>query len=264
KEKSSEPFYVERIILPDEKGQVVDQTPEANKERPDRAKFLSQFDNRVKEETRAPVVDDPSQAPPPSRRQMGQEPPKPKTPEEGSLLALRKDQGKQKVMEKESEPSWDDLTALSRRPENLSRPSASDDYLPDTKLGDRNLLNTREFLYYSYYARIKERLRMFWTPSVRRVMTRLYHAGHEFNRGELITKVRVTLNQDGSLTNIKILDGSGLRELDNIAIASFEKAAPFPNPPSGMIEENGNVYLRWDFILTTQAGTRLRVFVSQR
>src|SRR3990167_7929794 len=261
---SEEPMLVQRITLPEDQGQIVDQFPDANKERPDTAKFLSEFNNRADKETRAPLIGDPHQTPPPSKpRPEPKQPTAEPKPKSSTTLALEEKAEEKRTQEK-PKPSWEDLTTITPKEERPSQLSRSDDHLPETEVGDKTLLNTKEFVFYSYYARIKERLRMIWAPSLRPVLARLYYSGVEFDQGDLVTKVRVVLTRDGSLQSIRVLEGSGNREIDQVAVNSFEKAAPFPNPPSGMIEKDGNVYLRWDFILTTTGGPLLKVFISRQ
>ncbi|MCB0361740.1 MAG: energy transducer TonB, partial [Bdellovibrionales bacterium] len=64
-----------------------------------------------------------------------------------------------------------------------------------------------------------------------------------------ITRVLITLDKNGSLIQVQVLGQSGLVELDSAAVDAFRAAAPFPNPPQGMVEHDGNIRIRWDFIL---------------
>jgi protein TonB len=38
-------------------------------------------------------------------------------------------------------------------------------------------------------------------------------------------------------------------DLDSAAVEAFRQAAPFPNPPKGMVEADGTIKIRWDFVL---------------
>ena len=64
-----------------------------------------------------------------------------------------------------------------------------------------------------------------------------------------ITRVLITLDRNGTLVSIKIIGESGIGELDAAAVDAFRSASPFPHPPQGMIETDGNIHIRWDFIL---------------
>lgn len=259
KELEKAPIIVERIILPEDKGQVVDQIAEPNKEKPKDSKYLSEFDNKVEKESKAPIIAEPHRAPKPTPPQIAKRGVEEKTKKKEGEFILKDKKAPPK-------PTWEDLTALTTQqmPLQPSRPSSSDDYLPDTDTGDETNLNTKEFMFYTYFARIKERLRMYWTPALQAVLSRIYYGGQNVESGEFITKVHVTLTRDGSLQRITIVQGSGNQELDAVALQAFEKAAPFPNPPSGMIEKDGTVKLRWDFILTTNSGPALRLLLSRK
>ncbi len=64
-----------------------------------------------------------------------------------------------------------------------------------------------------------------------------------------VTKLVIVLNNKGDLVKIQVMDRSGLRDLDDAAIEAFKAAAPFPNPPKGMVEKDGKIRIKWDFIL---------------
>jgi protein TonB len=45
-------------------------------------------------------------------------------------------------------------------------------------------------------------------------------------------KVSFTINEDGTLKNVKILESSGYIHLDRAAVKTVKRASPFPKPPS--------------------------------
>ena len=64
-----------------------------------------------------------------------------------------------------------------------------------------------------------------------------------------VTQVLVTLNPEGELVKVEVLTQSGVMDLDSAAVEAFRQAAPFPNPPKGMVEADGTIKIRWDFVL---------------
>jgi protein TonB len=64
-----------------------------------------------------------------------------------------------------------------------------------------------------------------------------------------ITKLLIVLNPSGILMKVQVVSDSGVRDLDDAAIEAFKSAAPFPNPPQGIVDPDGTVKIRWDFIL---------------
>ena len=70
-----------------------------------------------------------------------------------------------------------------------------------------------------------------------------------------ITKIVIILDGQGTLQRVQVIGPSGLLDLDDAAVEAFRAAAPFPNPPKGIIESDGTVKIRWDFILEANAGS---------
>lgn len=131
--------------------------------------------------------------------------------------------------------------------------SQTNDYLKDVEVGLETVLNTREFKYYSYYTRIRKQLAQHWEGRVREKLTKLFKEGRApaaTNR-DRITKLMIVLNDKGTLVRVQVMGDSGIRDLDDAAIEAFRAAAPFPNPPKGIVEGDGTVKIRWDFVLET-------------
>ena len=134
--------------------------------------------------------------------------------------------------------------------ENPGEASQSDDYLKDVKTGMQTLLSTREFVYFSYYQRIKDQIRQYWEPGVREKVKIVYRQGRTIaSQKDRMTQLMVTLDSQGGLLKVEVLSSSGVQQLDDAAIEAFKSAAPFPNPPGGMVESDGTIKIRWDFIL---------------
>lgn len=66
------------------------------------------------------------------------------------------------------------------------------------------------------------------------------------------------LDEKGGIKKISRVSASGFDDVDEAAIEAFRKAAPFPNPPKGMMDADGFVRIRWDFILTVEASPRIQ------
>ncbi len=131
--------------------------------------------------------------------------------------------------------------------------SKTSDYLKDVDPGIETHLNAREFKYYSYYNRIRRQLSQYWEPKVREKMIKMFRTGRApaSTGQDRITKLMIVLNNQGRLMKVQLLGDSGVSDLDDAAIEAFRAAAPFPNPPKGIVEDDGTVKIRWDFILET-------------
>ncbi|WP_374001142.1 TonB family protein [Bdellovibrio bacteriovorus] len=134
-----------------------------------------------------------------------------------------------------------------------SEASQSNDYVKDVDRGLETLLNTREFKYYSYYNRIRKQLSQHWEGRVREKLSKMFKEGRSpaATNQDRITKLMIVLNDKGTLVRVQVLSDSGVRDLDDAAIEAFRAAAPFPNPPKGIVEGDGTVKIRWDFVLET-------------
>jgi len=128
--------------------------------------------------------------------------------------------------------------------------SATDDYLKKVKTGTQTLLNTREFVYFSYYNRIKAKLKQQWEPQIKSKITRILQQGRQISTvSDKITRLVITLDKSGELVKIQVRGQSGYHELDEAAIDAFRAAAPFPNPPKGIQDKLGEIKINWDFVL---------------
>lgn len=126
------------------------------------------------------------------------------------------------------------------------------DYIKGIKESERTVLNTKEYVFYGYYQRIRERLDRAWVPILREKLVRFYHAGRQLASDmDHSTRVLVVLNNRGEIVRVQVLSESGTQDLDEAAISAFNRAGPFPNPPKGIVDTNGEIQIPWEFILKT-------------
>jgi TonB family protein len=127
--------------------------------------------------------------------------------------------------------------------------AASNDYINDVALGDLTQLNTQEFKYYGYYLRIRQKLEQFWGMSLEEKAKKLFRTGRQIaSDQDLITNLEITVDAQGEIVRIKVLGSSGYQELDEAAIESFNKAGPFPNPPTELVK-TGSAVIKWGFVV---------------
>ncbi len=128
--------------------------------------------------------------------------------------------------------------------------SATNDYLKDVKEGDRTMLSTKEFVYFGYYRRIRERLEVAWNSRLRSAMEGYMYGGrHLASNKNYVTGVVVVLDRTGTITAVQLMQASGAKDLDQAAVDAFNEAGPFPDPPSGLVDEKGEIRIPWSFIL---------------
>ena len=125
-------------------------------------------------------------------------------------------------------------------------------YIQGMKEGDSSALNTKEFVFYSYFERVRRQLDQAWQPILREQIQRIYKNGRKLaSNMDYTTKTLVTLNARGDIVRVQLLEQSGTTDLDQAAVDALNKAGPYPNPPKGLINGSGEVQIRWDFILRT-------------
>lgn len=129
--------------------------------------------------------------------------------------------------------------------------SSTNDHLENTEPSLLTQLNTREYKYYGYHKRIRTQLDQWYESKLRDQMKKILSQGRTIASEESKrTQLLIILNPQGNLVGIQIMGASGVRELDDAAVEAFKKAAPFPNPPKGMIDPDGTIKVRWDFVLS--------------
>ncbi len=141
-------------------------------------------------------------------------------------------------------------TMKGSTPSSSATASQTQDYLKNTDIGVETILSTKEFKYYTYFNRIRKQLSEHWEPKVRDKLTKMFRQGRTIaSNQDRTTKLLIILNTQGVLVKVQLVSDSGVKDLDEAAIESFRSAAPFPNPPKGIVDPDGTVKIRWDFIL---------------
>lgn len=217
--------------------QIVLTEPSKNNAKPEDSKYLSEHDQSVEKETKAKRVDTFQQASPSPGQKISL---KNLAPAKPILQPLEKG-------DTEIEKKKDQAREAQERGGAMA---ATNDYLKDVSDGDRTLLNTREFIYFGYYHRIRQRLEQSWNTKLRTVLMSYVNSGRRLATDKnYVTRLVVVLDRNGKIIAVKILEESGARDLDDAAVEAFNRAGPFPNPPKGLIEKDGLIKIRWDFIL---------------
>lgn len=127
--------------------------------------------------------------------------------------------------------------------------SASNDFVEDVSLGDFTRLNTVEYKYFGFYERIRRKLEQFWGASLQEKAKSFFTRGGRIPSNEnFVTALTITLNDNGKIIDVNLNGSSGVKDLDDAAIDSFNNAGPFPNPPKGMIK-NGIAKIKWTFVV---------------
>ena len=138
----------------------------------------------------------------------------------------------------------------ARAGKNSDQGSTTNDNLEKIESDLMTRLNTKEYRYFGYYSRIKSQLNQWWVPKVQQKFTKMLRQGRTIaSEDNKITKLVIILDDAGKLIKVQVMAESGIKDLDDAAIEAFRSAAPFPNPPKGMVDKDGLVKIRWDCVV---------------
>lgn len=127
-------------------------------------------------------------------------------------------------------------------------PSSIAEHIPGIEEGAFTALNTDQFTYYTFFARMNEQVRNRWVTMVRNYIDQVDPQTLEnLARYERQTVVEIVLKPSGEFARSMVYTTSGDKYLDQTSVEAFRRAAPFPNPPQGMVESDGLIHLRYAF-----------------
>lgn len=256
----------ERRELPD--GQLVEVAPPEEEVKPEEAEYLSEYDISVPEETRSEryEVNPEVLAPQWSKEQAYEQ-------EDIVDVNVTEPSTGATVGNNSFEPDRDGALASLPSPWALTNKEGTQAPVPashaearlagspqndrlDERRGDAVALNTKEFLYASYLNRIRRLVNFYWQQNLDNL-----GPGVSLSKSSYTTAVEAILSSDGALEQIEVTARSGSPELDDCLVRAFRVAGPFPNPPEGLVEKDGRVYLP-SFEFTVNIGQAQMRFVG--
>jgi TonB family protein len=231
---------------------------QSNNQLDEKAKFLSAKNNTVKKETVAKNIG-----------QFKNTNSKLNAPKQTAVAEIEKqiaDHKNEKPKSKLFDTGFDTYAALNKNEavkkmaqkehsfqngQSSQQASSTNDHIETAEPSLMTQLNTREYKYYGYHKRIRTQLDQWYESKLRDQMKKIMSQGRTIATDDnKRTQLLIILNDKGNLVGIQVMGASGVRELDDAAVEAFRKAAPFPNPPKGMIDNDGTIKVRWDFVLS--------------
>ena len=91
-------------------------------------------------------------------------------------------------------------------------------------------------IYARFFNVLKRQVALAWDPAP--VWRRADPTGTRYGKKTRTIELRVSLSPQGELVKILVVSPSGSNELDEEAVRAFQAAAPFPNPPEGLVEKD--------------------------
>jgi protein TonB len=113
-------------------------------------------------------------------------------------------------------------------------------YRPDVEKGDAVWLDTEKDLLISFFQRFKNNIYGVWNYPVQ-----------ARDRGEQGTcLLRITINRDGTVADVKLMESSGAPSLDQEAISAVRKGAPYGALPRAYGEDTLKIFAFFNYSLT--------------
>lgn len=126
--------------------------------------------------------------------------------------------------------------------------------------GEGTFLNARSFKFAGFLNRVKETVGRVWTQKVIDASGKRDPTGQLYSYKDRRTVIEFTLDREGEITDVHVAASSGVQYLDEVAVDAFRVVQRFPNPPPGLIREDGTVQLPFAFtLLAATGGMRLQV-----
>ena len=123
------------------------------------------------------------------------------------------------------------------------------DYIDNLKEDEETRLSTKEFHNFEYYSQLRSMIDPLWRPIVKERVGIMETQGRIIRGKNQITKILLTMGRSGKLLKIEVIGSTEYYELDQAAVDSIRRISTFPEPPKSMIDSDGNVKVRWDFVL---------------
>lgn len=138
----------------------------------------------------------------------------------------------------------------------LGNPGSHDDIDDGAAEDDETSVDSKRWKFASFFNRVRNAIAQRWHPEV-------VHAandpdGRRFGTKTRRTRLVVSLNPDGSLNRIRLDASCDVDYLDEEAIHAVRQAAPFANPPAGLIDpDTGLIEFSFGFIFEFDGSSRI-------
>lgn len=126
--------------------------------------------------------------------------------------------------------------------------STISEFIPEVRQGGFTSLNTDQFMFYTFYARINEQIRNRWVSNIREFADMTPQSIlNNITQKRQLTQLEVILSPEGEYIKTIIHKKSESHGLDMAAAQAFLDANPFNNPPLEIVSEDGYIHLHYAF-----------------
>lgn len=147
------------------------------------------------------------------------------------------------------------LSALMPTLGTIARTSGSPEWVDGLPEGDGTFLNAKEFKYATFFYRVRDDVASRWENRLQDETRRRDPTGNIYGTRDRSTLLHVELSREGRLVDVRVERTSGVDFYDQLAVEAFKQAQPFPNPPAGIVEEDGAIRFNFQFtVLRPRSG----------
>lgn len=135
------------------------------------------------------------------------------------------------------------MASAERAAENVAAQQMAElrrKYREDVEQGDAVWLDTEKDLLISFFQRFRNNIYGVWNYPPR--------AAERGAEGTCL--LRITIMRNGAVEEVKLMESSGHRDLDDEAVAAVRKGAPYGRLPSAYKEEALTIYAFFQYQLT--------------
>jgi len=242
-------------------GQIVEIAPPENQERPDDAQYLAEYDSTVPEESVDPRFRNNREltaetfSPDDAMEEAVADPVDVPVPGAGATS------GRKAVFRKgnyslfpDTQSDWQvqNQTGLSSplpaNPTSTRYAGSPSNDMIDEAMKERTALNAREYLYAAFWNQVKQLVGFYADQTLTNNRPR-----SALTKSQYVVWLKGLIAPDGSLHAIDVSRSCGIPEWDQALIEAFELAAPFADPPEGLVKPDGFIHIE-GFAFTIQVG----------
>lgn len=119
----------------------------------------------------------------------------------------------------------------------------------EKNLGTFNVLNPDYEQFHSFLSRMAQDIGHPWAEGLHQEVKKHHQHLRENPKDEWVTRVDVVLDPKGKLKRVLLMKGSGIKGFDRVVFDAFYAKGFFPNPPKGMVNADGEITLKYEFIV---------------
>lgn len=135
---------------------------------------------------------------------------------------------------------------------NSERARGTRDRLPkDIAIGADTILNTDEYVFASFFNRIKAEVGPRWDPMVQQI---LRDPHNRIPEGVYLTQTQFVCDRAGNIESVDVLRRSGMSVFDDAAERAILQTRRVANPPQALLELDGRFRIKLGFEVSVRAG----------